>query len=236
MKRSAKLRMRHPIIGRRPKWTPWGALRRPMGECLSIQILDESTTTWPFVSINAMAHGKVRALVQTCPHEVTWLSPVTVQSDGNVLITDVFVPEQECNSCYTRVTRDGESALISDLVTQRNFTTVKSLICWGHSHAVGSVYASNEDEACTRDFLKSMREMGKTHFVRLVVNKWDDLFASLYSLDEKRAYHHVPLRVEPPETDRWRAWAKKEVRDKVIRIPEPELEDFDDVMWFWQRR
>lgn len=230
-------RTQRPIVRsatRRRKRVPWGALRRPIGSCLSIQIFDESKNIWPCVQVNAKAHGKIRALIAACPLEVTWLSSVAIQENGDVTVTDVFVPEQECNSCFTEITRDGESALLNELMAERNFEAVKSLMCWGHSHVMGAVYASGVDEQCTMDFLKSMREMGKTHFVRLVANKWDDLFASLYRLDEGRAYHHVPLRVEPPETESWRAWAREEVRAKVIRIPEPEPQDPGDYLsWFF---
>ena len=60
--------------------------------------------------------------------------------------------------------------------------------------------------------------MRKDFFVRLIANKWDDLFATLYLFDQGLVFHDVPLRVAPPETDKWRAWARNEIKLKVIKI------------------
>lgn len=211
---------------------PRGALSRPPGSHLSVEVFNEKPGQYPAVHITAEAHGKIRALIATCRLEVSWLSPTKVNPDGSVTIYDVLVPYQECTGGSTAKLEtnefDGEDLLLTKLMNERKFDMIRDLICWGHSHVNFSTFASGLDEATTRHYVKKMRdEMGKTRFVRLIANKGDDLFASLYLFDQGKAIHHAPIQAEPPDTKRWMGWARREVGEKVIeRVYQPE--DFGD--------
>lgn len=219
-----KRRVRRKPSREQPVRIPYGALRRPEGERLLIEVFNE-VGTWPYVHITSQAHGKIRAIVEACPIEVSWLSPVIISPEGNASVVDVLVPKQMCGVGYTEITTDGEGEMLSGLMANHEFMTIKSLACWGHSHVNFSVSPSGVDTNQTHDFVERMAGRGKSHFIRLIANKHDDLFASLYLLREGLAYHNVPLRIEPPETERWREWAKNEVEQKVtwIKVPTPTL-------------
>lgn len=226
---------RAPRIRRVASLKSRGALSRPLGSRLSIEIFKEDPDLYPRVHITAEAHGKMRALVAACRLEVLWLSPTKVVPNGSVVIYDVLVPHQECTIGSTEKLKtedfDGEDQLLRDLMNERKYDVIKDLICWGHSHGNFATFASSVDEGQTMDYLRRMYEMGKTRFVRLIANKGDDLFASLYLLDEGRAIHHAPIRAEPPDTKRWAAWARREVREKVTQKIVPPPEDYDGTDW-----
>lgn len=214
---------------------PRGELSRPPGSHISIEIFDEHLADhYPPVRITADAHGKIRALIAACRLEVSWLSPTKVAPDGGVVIYDALVPHQRCTggSTVKLETRDldGEDRLLCELMNERKFDMIRDLICWGHSHVNGMTFPSSVDENQTRDYLRRMQEMGKTRFVRLIANKGDDLFASLYLLDEGRAIHHAPIHAEPPNTKRWEAWAEQEIATKVVEVvPKQVATDYGDL-------
>lgn len=201
-----------------PPRQPRGAFARPAGDKLTVVIRDESRGTWPNVLISSVAHGKMRALIEACPIEVSWLATVRRVGRQDVLLEDIFVPPQSCSMGSTLVTEDGEAALLAELLAEGNHDAINALACWGHSHVHGGVFASGTDELQTEDFLRRARESRKSHFVRLVANKYDDLFASVYQIAEGIEIHHAPIRAEKPLTGRYRAWAKREVELKVKKI------------------
>ncbi len=194
---------------------PHGSFVRPFGQIMAVEVIDESLCEWPCVHINATAHGMMRALIGACPIEVSWLTACTRHND-DIEINDIFVPHQICSLSSTEVT--GEAGLLAALMAQKRYDSIKCLNGWGHSHVHGAVFASGIDETQTRDFVARAKDMGKDFFVRLIANKWDDLFATLYLFDQGLVFLHVPITVDPPETDRWRAWAKEEVEAKVKKM------------------
>lgn len=209
-----------------PALVPRGEFSRPVRAYMSIEIFEERDDQFPNVIITAEAHGKMRALIAACPIEVLWLSPTRVEDNGDVVIYDVLVPLQVCTSGSTEKLKtkdiDGEDQLLSELMEAGKFDMIRDLICWGHSHVNFGTFASSVDEAQTDYYLNSMREMGKRRFVRLIANKGDDLFASIYMLDEGKAIHHAPINAEPPETEKWEAWAKRQIKEKVS-TPKPRI-------------
>ncbi|MDO8408057.1 MAG: hypothetical protein Q7S95_02370 [bacterium] len=216
---------------------PRGALSRPAGSHLAIEIFSEKPGQYPAVRITAEAHSKIRALVAACRLEISWLSPAKVAPDGSVVIYDVLVPHQVCSLGSTAKLAteelDGEDLLLTELMNARRLDVIRDLICWGHSHVNGAVFVSGTDEEMTWDFVRRMREMGKTRFVRLIANKGDDLSASLYLLDEGKAIHHAPIEAEPPDIKQWAVWARREVGDKVAELvlPPAEYGDYDEFGW-----
>lgn len=185
-----------------------GWFGRPEGEGITIGLL--GNRQWPRVAVTADAHGKMMALVKACPIEIGWLSSCT-REGSNFVIDDVFVPLQICSPASTTITKDGEAALLTALVTQGRADIINRLHCWGHSHVDMRVFASGIDEKQTEEFLAKRTD----HFVRLIANKKGDLFCSVYLLQDKLAVHHAILDLEPPATDKWSAWAKEELDVKV---------------------
>lgn len=204
-------------LWRRLARKPRGSFERPPGRILTVEVEDENLRPWPSVRITAEAHGKMRALIEACPVEVSWLATCTRHGD-DVTIDNIVVPRQICSLGTTDVTHDGEAELLAALMAEKQYDSIRKLNCWGHSHVRSAVFASGTDEAQTQDFIIRAKDMRKSFFVRLIANKWDDLFATLYLFDQGLVFQNVPLRVDHPETDKWRVWAQREIRLKVKKI------------------
>ncbi len=203
---------------------PRGQFERPIGRKLSIEVLDQvKDALYPRVHISSIAHGKMRALIAAAsPNEVTWLPAIEILSDGSVHVYDIFVPGQECGPGTTNVTTNGESDLYSELVASGQTQTITKLLGWGHSHVWFDVYASGIDETTTRQYLTSFHSRKKTHFVRLIGNCFDDMFVSIYLIQQGVVIHHPLIHAEPTNTNDYVSWATQQVREKVSVIrPQP---------------
>jgi len=212
--------LRSSFLGAWPKQPvrqPRGSFARPGGSILTVQVEDEGRRRWPTVRIRSQAHGKMRALIEACPMEISWIAACTRNGD-DVEIDDVFVQQQLCSNGFTFVTRDGEAELLNSLLAAHRIDVIRRLNCWGHSHVDSMVFASGTDESQTQELIARAKDMGKDFFVRLIANKWDDLFATLYLFDQGLIFQNVPLHVEPPKTWKWRAWAEQEVALKARKI------------------
>ena len=170
---------------------------------------------WPSVHIAAKAHDKMWALVQACGTEVSWLSSCRRQEDGHFIIDDVFVPKQVCSICTTEVSRDGEAELLGELLQTDQHDAVKQLNCWGHSHVKLDVFASTVDEKQTDSFLRRREQRGKNLFIRVIANKWGDLFCTVYLLDIGVIVYNPTLCIEQSETHAYEGWAREQIATKV---------------------
>jgi hypothetical protein len=165
----------------------------------------------------------MRALIAAAqPNEVTWLPAIDILADGSVSVYDIFVPGQECGRGITNVTSSGESELYSELMATGQTQTIKKLLGWGHSHVWFDVYASGVDEVTTQQYLTSFYERGKTHFVRLIGNYFDDMFASIYLVQQGVVIHHPLICAEPTRVEDYTDWAVQQVLEKVsVARPQP---------------
>lgn len=185
------------------------SFERPQGADLSIGLIRGH---WPCVRISYVAHAKMRALVQECNIEVGWLCSCSELPGGDILIEDVFVPNQICSIATTTITKDGEAQMLTDLLLSGQKDVVKKLRCWGHSHVNMQVFASGQDDSQTERFLQK----GHPYFVRLIANKRNELYCSLYLKDENLVLHNVPLILAPAPTKKYEEWAQKEISEKVV--------------------
>lgn len=177
------------------------------------EFLDESLI--PTLHMTATALGKMIALIQECDIEIGWIA--ACERDGlEFSISDVFVPGQECSFAHTRITKDGMANLYNDLIQGGNKAIIGKFLCWGHSHVDMNVFASGTDERQTRKLLEEHKR--RDHYIRLIGNKWGDMFASVYLLDKKIAVHHPMLALaEIPTPNPWVEWARAEIAEKVVR-------------------
>lgn len=166
---------------------------------------------WPTVHISAIAHQKMWALVQHCPIEIGWLCTVIQQDNGDFLVEDVYVPEQECTMSTTDISADGIGELLGALLADGRVDEVGKLKCWGHSHVNMAVFASGVDEDQTADYLAQHEDF----FIRIIANKQGDLYCTAYLIDEDIRLEHVPMQVEPVKGCDFEDWAKTEIAEKV---------------------
>lgn len=166
----------------------------------------------PSVYITAVAHGKMYALVQECPIEISWLSSVTRDEDGDFVIHDVYVPLQTCSGTTTNISQEGESEMLMELVDAGRPQEINRLKCWGHSHVNMGVNPSGVDENQTQDFLDRFDD----HFIRVIGNKRGELMCHVYMVKEGMILNNPPIIVNEDGVD-YTDWAKAEIDAKVGR-------------------
>ena len=228
----------HPVPKRPILLLPPDRFERPAGEGLTIGLINGME--WPRVRLTELAHAKMRALVHECETEIGWLSSCSDTPDGDIVIDDVFVPHQFCSMATTEITEYGEGEMLSSLMAAGQIDVIRRLRCWGHSHVNMTVFASGTDEEQTQCFL----EKGHPFFVRLIANKRDELFCSLYLMERNMVLHNAPLDVEAAPYDDYIEWARGEIDQKVtqerltndsVSIGEFDLEQIDEGVlldWF----
>jgi len=167
---------------------------------------------WNRVHVSDVANSKMWALVQECDIEIGWLSTVSVMENGDFMIEDVYVPEQECTMSTTEITADGEAALIEELLGGADPMSINRLRCWGHSHVNMEVFASAVDESQTEDFIDRYDDL----FIRVIANKRGDFMVNVYMLDEGLTLNHPMIVTGEPDPS-YIDWAKSEVEQKVSR-------------------
>lgn len=210
---------------KRPTRVPYGTYRRPTGSHLYVEVFGEETA-FPKVHISSLAHGKMRALINAAvPNEISWLPSVEILKDGSVRIVDIFVPGQICGLGTTDVTPDGESELYSEMISAGQANTIKTLLGWGHSHVDFDVFASGLDNQTTNNYVRDFRDRGKTHFVRLIANRYDDMYASIYFPKEGKAVHHAPIIAEATVAGNYHGWAREQLK-KVMILPVPKMKKY----------
>lgn len=173
---------------------------------------------WPSVTLTHRAHSKMWALVKECDIEVGWLATCTKDKDGYV-IDDVYVPKQECTMASTNMTEDGQSEMLTELMEEKKFDVIKNLNCWGHSHVDMAVFASGVDSTQTDKFISDSKSQKHDHFIRIIANKKGEFFCTLYLFKNNILINNPRLvnLKDPKDTTNYKAWAKKEISDKVTK-------------------
>ena len=192
-----------------PRPTKFG---RPKGETFTIS----GASGFPDVIISHKAHAKMWSLVQECPIEISWLSSVVRDEDGDFYIKDVYVPLQECSAATTVITADGEAEMMMELINSGNGSELGIMHCWGHSHVNMDVGSSGVDEDQTQDFIDKFDD----HFVRFIGNKRGDLNCHVYLKGQGITLNQPKIIIEDEQGDDdfdYSAWAIEQIEQKVTR-------------------
>jgi hypothetical protein len=202
-----------PALPPKPKWAP--GFTRPPRERTWVEYLGG---IWPNIHLSPTAHGKMWALVQECDTEVGWLSPCRKLENGDILVEDVLVPRQTCTVVTTDITSDGEAELLQELLAANQRDVISRLACWGHSHVDMPVFPSMTDEEQTQSFLRRHAKRNAEFFLRLIANRHGDLHTTAYLLHRNAIVHQPNLCAEPPSPELWKAWAQREIKEKVRKV------------------
>jgi len=195
---------------------------RPPCESYRREMIDK---TIPKVTFTRKAFLKMKALIQQCDIEISWMvSCVREAGSLNFRLLDVFVPMQTCSPTTTVMSADGVAAMDFEFLQSKSEGQLK---CWGHSHVNMAVFASGTDESQTQDFLSYQSEF----FIRIIGNKRGEMTCHVYVLNKQgevhAILHHPDLVVEPEvkpvpkevETleapDDFMQWAQDEIKAKV---------------------
>lgn len=142
----------------------------------------------PTIYITENAARYMRALVDKVSMEVGWLMVCHETDDGDFVLSECLVPEQQCHATTTELVNDGLSALameVMDADSAKGIATDSAefrynhLNCWMHSHDNMGVSPSGQDDQQMVDFCQQYDDAYST-WVRGIVNKAGDAHFTVY--------------------------------------------------------
>ncbi|HEY9868415.1 MAG TPA: hypothetical protein V6D08_04565 [Candidatus Obscuribacterales bacterium] len=108
----------------------------------------------PRVLITPEAYKRMCLYIEIAPKEVGWLGTVSRRPNGDFLIEEVFLVEQEVTSVETELTVEGREKLVLELLEKGDpgLEQANKLRFWGHSHVRMSTGPSGTDERTMEQF------------------------------------------------------------------------------------
>jgi hypothetical protein len=138
----------------------------------------------PTVYFTAVALETIRYIVQECNDEIAWLGLVDELTDGNFLITEIFVPKQEVTSTSVDIAPEAMNVLAHQLIVAGK--DPGKLRYHGHSHVNMQVHPSQTDQDHMRDYLEH-----PDWFIRSIHNKKGDVRVDVYDKRTMLVHHNV---------------------------------------------
>lgn len=123
----------------------------------------------PTVYMTPDAYKRMCLYVELAPKEVGWLGTISKRPNGDFLIEEVFLVEQEVTSVETELSVEGTEKLVLELLEDGDPGLEKSnkLHFWGHSHVRMGTSPSGTDESTMQRFARE----GHEYYVRGIFNK-----------------------------------------------------------------
>lgn len=152
----------------------------------------------PTVYMTPDAYKRMCLYVELAPKEVGWLGTVSRKPNGDFLIEEVFLVEQEVTSVETELSVEGTEKLVLELLEDGDPGLDKSnkLHFWGHSHVRMGTSPSGTDESTMQRFARE----GHEYYLRGIFNKLGRGCFDVYYYKEGFRLLDVPWAVIDPET------------------------------------
>lgn len=152
----------------------------------------------PTVYITPDAYKRICLYVELAPQEVGWLGTVSKRPDGNFIIDEVFLVEQEVTAVETELSVDGCAKLVVELLEggEPGLERANKLQFWGHSHVRMGTTPSGTDEQTMRRFA----DEGHEFYVRGIFNKLGRGTFDVYYFNKGYRILDVPWAVMDPRT------------------------------------
>lgn len=148
-----------------------------------------------------LAHGEVSAL------------GLVEEFEGGFLVTDLFLPRQQCSAASTRLKDEAVATLLLEL--DRSGRDPSLLRFWFHSHGNLGVFWSDTDNQCIEDLANG------DYLLSLVVNKRGDALARLDIYKPARVtVDQIPVSVRTRSTG-LREVCREEIRACVDEVQHP---------------
>lgn len=126
----------------------------------------------------------INYLVKTCTTEIAWLGLVDTLEDGNYLITDIYVPEQEVSGASAEIEPHIMAALAIEIMDAGK--DPGKLIYHGHSHVNMGVTPSGTDEKQMEEYLDNCEI-----FVRGIYNKRGEAKVDVFDRKQQLMFNCV---------------------------------------------
>lgn len=153
----------------------------------------------PKVLITPEAYMRIQLYVEIGRLEVGWLGTATQLPNGNFLIDQTFLLEQEVTGTETELSVDGQNKLVEELLgpgTDAALDRVNRLRFWGHSHVRMGTSPSGTDESTMMRFANE----GMPFYLRGIFNKLGRGEFTIYYYDRGYRVCDAPWAVYDPAT------------------------------------
>jgi hypothetical protein len=152
----------------------------------------------PTVYLTPDAYKRMCLYVELAPKEVGWLGTISKREDGNFLIEEVFLVEQEVTPVETELSVEGSEKLVLELLEggDPGLDKANKLHFWGHSHVRMGTSPSGTDESTMMRFSRE----GHEYYVRGIFNKLGRACFDVYYYKEGYRLLDVPWAVLDPAT------------------------------------
>lgn len=168
----------------------------------------------PTIFITPQALEDMRAIVGLCTIEISWFGTVTEFEDGDFLIEEIYLPEQECSAVETEATEEGMAKAMEMVIMAHEGDpfAVDRLRFWGHSHVNMGTSPSGQDNAQIKELAQ-----GAPYMIRGILNKKGQMEFSIHRFDIGLTFQDVPWmpfyeQIEP-DVETW----TKRIQDRVQR-------------------
>ncbi|MBI4533897.1 MAG: hypothetical protein HY711_08100 [Candidatus Melainabacteria bacterium] len=151
----------------------------------------------PRVLMTPLAYKLMNLYVEIAPKEVGWHGTVTRTKDGDFLIEETFLLEQEVTGTETELDKAGREKLALELLGVGDDAGVEKanrLRFWGHSHVRMGTSPSPTDESTMRQFGRE----GMPWYVRGIFTKTGRAEFTLYLFDRGIRINDAPWAVWDP--------------------------------------
>jgi hypothetical protein len=153
---------------------------------------------------------RMRHYTRLARGEVSGLGLVE-EFDGGFLVTDLFLPKQECSASSTTLCDEAVATLLLEL--DRSGRDPAQLKFWFHSHGSMNVFWSNTDQECIEDLANG------DYLLSLVTNKRGDMLARLDIYKPARVtVDDVSVSVRSRGESQLET-CQKEIQEKVKDLP-----------------
>lgn len=143
----------------------------------------------PGTYIEPEALAKMQLYVQECSDEVGWLCTATKDNEGDYIIHDAILFDQEVSATTTEITPEGLSNFAEKLLKQENGMEIwNNIRVWGHSHVNMGVSPSGQDNLQMDTFTES----GHDWFIRIIANKQGDFKVDIFDFKNGLIYLDAP--------------------------------------------
>jgi len=165
----------------------------------------------PVVIITPEAYVKMIHYVDIANAEVGWMGTVE-EMNGNYLISDVFLFEQEVSAAETTITEDGLAKFAEEMLAkEEGMEIMNKLKFWGHSHVTMGTGPSAQDD----NQMDLFSDSGYKFFIRGIFNKLGDINFKIYNYEGNFAIEDVKWVLRYEENEELRDQIQAEFDEKV---------------------
>lgn len=190
---------------------------------MNIKILNEALIKKPRVTINNEDWLMIQTIVEKSKEEVGWLSCVDKSIEDGIItynINKVYVPKQDVHAVTCEITDEGLQELYEGFILSGQDEIVNKLRCWGHSHVNMGVSPSSQDETQFLEFSQNC-----DFFIRLIVNKQDDINISILDKENNLIIDNLDLEVYYENNELKKLYSELNLIYTKMNIVETKIKD-----------